>query len=54
MKFVLSILVYLIIGTVLGLGILRAVHGSPALLITGFIVYALMLAMLGCLPKKAH
>jgi hypothetical protein len=54
MKFLMSIVVYLIMAAILGLGILQAVHGKPWLLISGVVVYALMLALLGCLPKKAH
>ncbi len=54
MKFLLAILAYLLLGLVLGLGILLTVKGQPWLLITGLLVYVLMVAKLGCLPKKSH
>jgi hypothetical protein len=54
MRFVLAIAVYLFIGLVLGLGILHAVKGQPALLIVGFLAYVLAFAKLGCLPRQSH
>ncbi len=54
MKLVLSILAYLMIGLVLGLGILLAVKGHPWLLIAGSLGYVLAFAKLGCLPKQSH
>ncbi len=51
-KFVLALLVYLLMGFVLGLGILLTVKGSPWFLIFGFLAYALLFAKLGCLPAK--
>jgi hypothetical protein len=54
MKFILSILAYLLIGVVLGAGIYMAVKGSLWLLIVGFLVYVLAFAKLGCLPGKSH
>ncbi len=49
MKFLLALIVYLIIGVVLGWGMLQAVHGSPWLLLVAFIAYAVAFARLGCL-----
>jgi len=54
MKFILAIVAYLVIGVFLGWGILLAVHGSPWLLIVGFLAYAVAFAKLGCLPGKSH
>ena len=47
-------LVYLAMGVVLGIGVVRTVHGQPALLITGAVTYLLALGVLGCIPKKSH
>jgi hypothetical protein len=49
MKLPLAILVYLLIGFVLGLGILLAVKGSFWLLIAGFLAYVVAFARIGCL-----
>jgi hypothetical protein len=49
MKFFLSILVYLLIGAVLGWGILLMVAGKPWLLIVAFLVYVLAFAKIGCI-----
>ena len=49
MKFLMSIVVYLLIGTVLALGILLMMHGKPWLLIGSFVAYVLALAKIGCL-----
>ena len=54
MKFLWSIIAYLIIGLLLSWGILLAVRGEPWLLIVGFLTYAVAFAKLGCLPKKSH
>jgi hypothetical protein len=51
MRFTLAVVVYLLIGLVLGWGILLAVHGSYWLLIAGLIAYLLAFAALGCLHK---
>jgi hypothetical protein len=53
-KFVLALLVYLLMGLVLGYGILLTVKGNPWLLIVGFLSYVLLFAKIGCLPKKSH
>lgn len=49
MKLPLAILVYILIGVVLGLGILQAVHGSFWLLIASVLVYVISFARIGCL-----
>jgi hypothetical protein len=54
MKFVLAILSYAISAAVLGYGILMMVHGKPAVLIVGLLVYVVALAAYGCIPKKSH
>jgi hypothetical protein len=54
MKFLLSIIAYLVIAGVLGWGILLAVNGSFWLLIVGFLAYAVAFAKIGCLPKQTH
>jgi hypothetical protein len=48
MKFTLAIVVYLVIGLILGWGILAAVHGSYWLLIASFVGYLLAFARIGC------
>ncbi len=48
MKLALAILVYLIFAFFLGWGVLLAYHGGYALLITGALVYAGMLYLIGC------
>ncbi len=53
-KFVLALIVYVLMGLVLGLGVLHTIKGSPWLLIFGFLAYALLFAKLGCLPKKTN
>ena len=52
MKFVLAIFSYAISAAILGYGILMTVHGKPAVLIVGLLVYVLALAVYGCLPTK--
>jgi hypothetical protein len=54
MKFVLAILAYAILAAVLGYGILMTVHGKPAVLIVGLLVYVVALAAYGCIPKQSH
>jgi hypothetical protein len=49
MKLSAAILVYLVIGLFLGVGILKAVHGSYWLLILGGISYVVGFAWIGCL-----
>lgn len=49
MNLALSILVYLVIGLILGWGIYLAVQGSYWLLIASFLAYLLAFARLGCL-----
>jgi hypothetical protein len=54
MKFVAAIIAHLVMATILGLGLLHAVHGRFGLLAVGVLGYLLMFAKLGCLPPKAH
>lgn len=49
MKLVLAVLVYLLIGAVLGWGILLMMAGKPWLLIAAFLVYLVGFAKFGCL-----
>ena len=54
MKFLLTIVVYLLMGLLLGSGMLLAIKGEPWLLIVGVLGYALTFAKVGCLPGKSH
>ncbi len=54
MNFLMSVVVYLAIAVVLGLGILQTTRGNPWLLIGGALIYLVMLGLIGCLPKKSH
>lgn len=54
MKFWLAMVVHALMAVLLSLGLLKTVHGDPWLLVFGVVFYTLMLATLGCLPKKAH
>jgi hypothetical protein len=54
MKFALAILVYLLIGAVLGAGILLAIRGNPWLLVISLVAYVFAFGKVGCLPKKSH
>ena len=49
MKLSLAIVVYLLIGLLLGIGILQAVHGSYWLLIFSVIGYVSAFAYIGCI-----
>ena len=49
MKFLLAMLVWLIMGTVIGLGILMAVKGSVWLLLLALLAFVVMVARIGCL-----
>ena len=48
MNLLFAVLVYLTFAFFLGWGILLAYHGSYALLLTGAVVYAVMLYLIGC------
>jgi len=54
MKLLLAIVVYLLIGLVLGWGIWLAVHGNWWLLAAGTLAYVILFAKIGCLPKSHH
>lgn len=49
MKFLWSVIVYLLMAAVLCWGILLMMHGKPWLLIGGVVAYILAVAKLGCL-----
>lgn len=49
MKFFMAIVVYLLIGAVLGWGILLLIKGSPWLLIAAFLAYVIAFAKIGCI-----
>lgn len=53
MKFFLAIVVYLLIGVVLGWGILLALKGNFWVVGVAFLAYVVAFGKLGCLPK-AH
>lgn len=48
MKLFLAVLVYLLIGVVLGWGLLLMMAGKPWLLIAAFLVYLVAFARIGC------
>jgi hypothetical protein len=48
MKFLMAVIVYLVIGALLGLGIYSAVHGSYWFLAISFLGYVLAFAWIGC------
>lgn len=54
MKFVLAMLAFAVLAAVLAYGILMTVHGKPAALIVGILVYMAALTGFGCLPKQSH
>jgi hypothetical protein len=49
MKFALAILVYLVIASILGAGILLVVAGKPLFLIIAFIAFVVAFGKLGCM-----
>jgi F0F1-type ATP synthase assembly protein I len=49
MKLFLAVLVYLLIGAVLGWGLLLMMAGKPWLLLTAVVVYLLAFAKIGCI-----
>jgi len=49
MRFLMSVVVYLLIGALLSWGILLMMHGKPWLLIGVAVAYVLAVAKLGCL-----
>jgi hypothetical protein len=50
MKLALAVLVYLIIASILGAGILIAVAGNPWFLVIAFIAFVVAFGKLGCMP----
>jgi hypothetical protein len=51
MKFALAILVYLLIGAVIGVGVLLLVAGKPLLFILSLVAFVLAFAKYGCLTQ---
>ena len=51
MKFFMSLVVYLLIGLVLGWGILLLIKGSPWLLVVSTLAYVVAFTKIGC---KTH
>jgi len=49
MKFALAILVYLLMGVVLGAGILLTVAGKPWFLIAAIVAYVVAFGKIGCM-----
>lgn len=54
MKFIMALLTYLLLACLLGCGILLATRGNPWLLCVGFLGYAILFAVCGCLPAKSQ
>jgi hypothetical protein len=54
MKLALAVLIYLIIASILGAGILLLVAGKPWFLAIGFITFVVAFGRIGCMPKKPH
>jgi hypothetical protein len=55
MKFFAAIVAYIVIGLLLGMGILEAMHGHLWFLAVAAIVYVIAFAKIGCLPSgKSH
>jgi hypothetical protein len=51
MKFALAILVYLIIASILGAGILLLVVGKPWFLAIGVVAFIVAFGRIGCMPR---
>jgi F0F1-type ATP synthase assembly protein I len=49
MRLFLAVLVYLLIGAVLGWGLMLLMAGKPWLLIAAFLVYVVAFAKIGCI-----
>ena len=49
MKLALAVLIYALMGAVLGFGIFLTVFGKPWFLIAAFIVYVIAFGKIGCL-----
>jgi hypothetical protein len=54
MKFLGSIIVYLLFGISLGAGIVETMHGKFWLLAISVVAYLVAFSKIGCLPKKSH
>ena len=54
MKLALAVLIYLIIASILGVGIFLAATGKPLFLVIGFIAFVVAFGRIGCMPKKPH
>jgi hypothetical protein len=51
MKFALAILIYGIMASILGAGILLLMHGNPWLLIIGAVSFVVAFGRIGCMPR---
>jgi uncharacterized membrane protein len=51
MKFALAILIYLIMASILGAGILMLVAGKPWLFIMGAVGFVVSFGRIGCMPR---
>jgi hypothetical protein len=54
MKLALAVLIYLIIASILGAGILLLVAGKPWFLAIGVVAFIVAFGRIGCMPKKPH
>jgi len=54
MKLIAAIAAHLLVGFFIAWGILRAANGHALLLAAAVLVYALIFAKAGCLPKADH
>ena len=54
MKLFSAVLVYVIMGVILGWGILLAVKGNWLFLVAGVLAYLIAFSKIGCLPKSNH
>jgi hypothetical protein len=51
MKLALAVLIYLIIASILGAGILLTMAGKPWYLVGGFIAFVVAFGRIGCMPR---
>jgi hypothetical protein len=54
MKLLSAIIVYLLMGALLGYSIVHTMTKGPLLMIIVFIAYFVVFGLIGCLPKKSH
>jgi hypothetical protein len=51
MKLVLAVLVYLVIASILGAGILLVMAGKPWFLVAGAVGFVVAFGRIGCMPR---